>query len=670
MRVWILQTGEPMPTDDAGSRPMRAINLASALIEAGHSVVIWTADFNHFTLKHRFGRNTKVTVNDQLELRFVHSPGYASNLGLQRLVDHGKLALQLRRLLGAQHEVPDVGFIGFPPIEVASVMTDWLRARDVPTVVDVKDAWPDVLERAVPDDLRSLGRFALRPYRRVAHKCLAASSGLSSTTEDFLGWALALAGRDRVDADLVLPLTSPLATIAKPDPAATEWLDQHGIFDDGGLRVSFVGALHSSYDFVPVARAARARPKVQFVLCGNGSKANEIARLMEGLPNVVMPGWVSAEQADALARRASIALIPIAGHDDYLLNVTNKFYDSIAKGLPVAVGLEGALGRLVRANAVGWVYGGTDGRSLEDALDEAGRDPEALTRFGVNARELYEREFEFRTVYSRAVRHLEELASGQVETADRSHRRIEQERYDERSRHELERARSGDLPNAVDDQDEIFQPPYRAYEQRLRAEIDREDVVLEIGSGSGRHTVAVVECSDHVVALDISVDSLAVARVRTSGEAAAVGGDIAHLPFADETFDVVVCAGSLSYADPNTLDNEIVRVLRRGGKIVLVDSLDHNPIYRINRRRNWHRGQRTEATMNRIATVPRLERLWGRFENHDIEFFGTFDFAYPVLKRVAGKKHATQVCQYVDRTFGRNKYGFKFVLVAKGLQRP
>lgn len=666
MRVWILQTGEPMPTDADGSRPMRAMNLAAALIEAGHSVVIWTADFNHFTLKHRFGRDTRVRVNDQLEVRLVHSPGYTSNLGVQRLVDHGKLASHLHRLLRAEHEIPDVGFIGFPPIEVASVMNNWLRARDVPTVVDVKDAWPDVLERAVPDVLRGLGKSALYPYRRLACECLATASGLSSTTEDFLWWSLNMAGRERVDADLVLPLTSPLATITIPDPAATEWLDQLGVLDDGSLRVSFVGALHSSYDFAPVARAARARPEVQFVLCGDGSKAREVARLMEGLPNVVMPGWVSAEQADALARRASIALIPIAGHDDYLLNVTNKFYDSIAKGLPVAVGLEGALGRIVRANAVGWVYGGSDRLSLEAALDGARQDPETLSQFGVNARELYEREFEFHTVYSGAVRHLEQLASGQLMGAEQSHRRVEKERYDERSRRELEWAQSVDLPNAVDDQDEILQPPYRAYEQRLRAAINREDLVLELGSGSGRHSVAVVECSDHVVALDISVTSLAVARLRTRGAAAVVGGDIAALPFANETFDVVVCAGSLSYANPVALDNEIVRVLRCGGVIVLVDSLDHNPIYRINRRQHLRRGQRTEATMHRIATVPRLERLWDRFETHEIEYFGTFDFAYPVLKKVVGAKHATQVCQYIDGKFGHNKYGFKFVLVAQG----
>jgi hypothetical protein len=53
MRVWIFQTGEPLPIDKDGFRQMRAANLAEALIRAGHTVEIWSADFNHFTKTHR-----------------------------------------------------------------------------------------------------------------------------------------------------------------------------------------------------------------------------------------------------------------------------------------------------------------------------------------------------------------------------------------------------------------------------------------------------------------------------------------------------------------------------------------------------------------------------------------------------------------------------------------
>ena len=55
MKIWILQTGEPLHIDKSGLRPMRAMNLSNALIEKGHDVVLWSSDFDHFSKKHRFG---------------------------------------------------------------------------------------------------------------------------------------------------------------------------------------------------------------------------------------------------------------------------------------------------------------------------------------------------------------------------------------------------------------------------------------------------------------------------------------------------------------------------------------------------------------------------------------------------------------------------------------
>ena len=51
--VWILQTGEPLPTDKDFSRPMRAINLSNKLIEKGHKVILWSSSFNHHNKEHR-----------------------------------------------------------------------------------------------------------------------------------------------------------------------------------------------------------------------------------------------------------------------------------------------------------------------------------------------------------------------------------------------------------------------------------------------------------------------------------------------------------------------------------------------------------------------------------------------------------------------------------------
>ena len=53
MKVWIIQTAEPMHIDHGSVRSMRAMNLADALVDSGHEVVIWTSAFMHSTKVHR-----------------------------------------------------------------------------------------------------------------------------------------------------------------------------------------------------------------------------------------------------------------------------------------------------------------------------------------------------------------------------------------------------------------------------------------------------------------------------------------------------------------------------------------------------------------------------------------------------------------------------------------
>jgi ubiquinone/menaquinone biosynthesis C-methylase UbiE len=49
------------------------------------------------------------------------------------------------------------------------------------------------------------------------------------------------------------------------------------------------------------------------------------------------------------------------------------------------------------------------------------------------------------------------------------------------------------------------------------------------------------------------------------------------LPFADQSFDIIVSAGSLSYGDNDIVMNEIYRVLKLQGVFIAIDSLNNNP---------------------------------------------------------------------------------------------
>lgn len=217
-----------------------------------------------------------------------------------------------------------------------------------------------------------------------------------------------------------------------------------------------------------------------------------------------------------------------------------------------------------------------------------------------------------------------------------------------------------------------LQTPYIFYERCVAEYINADCQILELGAGSGLHTWTLVKTGAQVTAIDISTDSLRVLkrRINIAGwQVSTQVADIESLPFAESTFDVVVCAGSLSYGEPSLVDAEIKRVLRPNGMFICVDSLNHNPIYRMNRWLHYLRGNRTKSTLQRMPTISRINSLSNGFSVVSISYFGSVSFAMPVIALIGGEKRAQAISDYFDRMIGVRRSAFKFVLVAKGLRK-
>jgi ubiquinone/menaquinone biosynthesis C-methylase UbiE len=119
----------------------------------------------------------------------------------------------------------------------------------------------------------------------------------------------------------------------------------------------------------------------------------------------------------------------------------------------------------------------------------------------------------------------------------------------------------------------------------------RGETVLDLGSGTGLLTLAAARKACKVIALDASAEMLA----RTSRNLGAEGmggielihGDMRRIPLPDESVDLVVS----SYAFHHLGDDgkelaaaEALRVLRPGGRIVVVDMMFQLSLHRRDRR--------------------------------------------------------------------------------------
>lgn len=108
--------------------------------------------------------------------------------------------------------------------------------------------------------------------------------------------------------------------------------------------------------------------------------------------------------------------------------------------------------------------------------------------------------------------------------------------------------------------------------------------ILEVAVGTGRD-LPHYPADATLTGIDLSPAMLAVARQRAADLGREVDlreGDAERLPFADGSFDTVVCALSLcSIPDPAAAVGEMARVLVPGGRLLLLDHIGSSwpPVY-------------------------------------------------------------------------------------------
>lgn len=125
---------------------------------------------------------------------------------------------------------------------------------------------------------------------------------------------------------------------------------------------------------------------------------------------------------------------------------------------------------------------------------------------------------------------------------------------------------------------------YRAsvtkYLQSLDLRLGADSCVLDAGSGTGIVTLGFLDAGfrpKKTVALDLSLNLLKISGEQFEKEqnidaetVAAVQGDVLKMPFADESFDLVLTCGVLEYVPLADGLREMARVLKRGARLVLI----------------------------------------------------------------------------------------------------
>src|SRR6184192_2357461 len=110
--------------------------------------------------------------------------------------------------------------------------------------------------------------------------------------------------------------------------------------------------------------------------------------------------------------------------------------------------------------------------------------------------------------------------------------------------------------------------------------------VLDLGSGAGTDSLIAAQMvgpEGHVTGIDMTPAMLAKARAAAAEVGAAnvefIEAEAERLPFADESFDVVISNGVIDLIpDKDAVFSELNRVLEPGGRIQVADVTIQNPV--------------------------------------------------------------------------------------------
>jgi len=216
----------------------------------------------------------------------------------------------------------------------------------------------------------------------------------------------------------------------------------------------------------------------------------------------------------------------------------------------------------------------------------------------------------------------------------------------------------------------LLRDPYLEYEANARALCTTGRKILELGAGTGLHSIVLASSGADLTCIDVAKSALECLnrRLATVGlRATSVVGSMERLPFESQSFDVIACAGSLSYGDPRVVDQEILRVLKNGGSVLFVDSLNHNPIYRLNRWVRYLGHDRTRETLSRIPTIERFMGFARLATRWTLTGHGAGLFIAAPLSKAVGETVALSVSRSIDRLPGARPMAFKAVLCASGI---
>jgi glycosyltransferase involved in cell wall biosynthesis len=415
MKIWLINSTEATPIDEGNIRLRRTPLLARALLERGHEIFWWNADFFHATKKHRFGTDKTIEIEPHYTIHFIHGPGYQKHISFSRFWDHRIVAQKFLKSAEVAAK-PDIILCSLPTLDLADAATKYGQKYNIPVVLDIRDLWPDIMIESVPVLIRPVAKLGLIPYKQMAIRTCRAATTFTGNTPKFIEWGLKKAKRSHgvLDCDFPFGYEEPIMPVQENEDADLFWRSRGISRNFNSYNITYIGTIGQNFQDDIIVKAIQNIPQhynIKFVFCGGGDRLAELRCKYQDNPKIVLPGWVNAKQIWRLMYHAHIALASYKESENYRSSLTNKTIEYMAGGLPILFSIdEGYVADLIRDNEIGLTYGGSSERLAETINLLLDNEP-YRNKLAQNAKNLYLEKYQSKTVYKNMAEYLEKIVT-------------------------------------------------------------------------------------------------------------------------------------------------------------------------------------------------------------------------------------------------------------------
>lgn len=384
----------------------RSYEFAKKLLDRGHRVTIVCGETAKLNLPATSQKGVYRGNVDGIDVMQINIP-YSNSDGIAKrawiFVKFAWKGIQI-----ALREEYDLLFATSTPLTagIPGIWMKWFSRKKRKFVFEVRDLWPELpkaLGMKNPFLLWGMSVLEKWSYRK-ADACIGLSPGICEGI------------RKRSQTDKPIEMIPNGCDLDIFQPGNRENLQLNGIAKTDTVAV-FTGAhgIANGLDAVldmAVELKRLNRNDIKIVFIGDGKVKPPIVERAkrERLDNCIFFDPVPKTQLKDIVSSADIGLMVLKNVPAFYYGTSpNKFFDYIASGLPVVNNYPGWLADMIQENHCGEVVPPDQPELFAQALIKLADNPELCKQYGLNARQLAEKEFSRDDLANRFVDFLEEV---------------------------------------------------------------------------------------------------------------------------------------------------------------------------------------------------------------------------------------------------------------------